>query len=296
MAKLPEPPGGDLAHASGLGPKSAQMLARIGITRLAQVAELGVPEVLRKLLEAGQNPTLNLAYALAGALENIPWQQVARSQRATLGLQVAALREAAAAARQPRCAWCLADADYIAYHDQEWGVPERDDHRLFELLTLEGAQAGLSWLTVLRKREGYRAAFAQFDPVRVAAFGTADVEAILQSPQVVRHRGKIESTVSNARAVLAVQQEFGSLADFLWGFVDGKPIINRWRSLDEIPASTDRSQALSCALRKRGFNFVGPTICYAFMQAAGLVCDHLVDCFRYRELAGRAARRPGPHA
>jgi DNA-3-methyladenine glycosylase I len=183
-----------------------------------------------------------------------------------------------------RCSWPQTELD-IAYHDTEWGVPAHDDRTLFEFITLEGAQAGLSWSTVLKKRDGYRRAFADFDPAAVARFTPARVEKILADPGVVRHRGKIESTVSNAKAFLAVQKEFGSFDRYVWGFVGGAPRVNRRRALGEIPASTPESDALSKDLRKRGFRFVGSTICYAFMQAVGMVNDHQVDCFRHGELA-----------
>jgi DNA-3-methyladenine glycosylase I len=187
-----------------------------------------------------------------------------------------------------RCAWVPeADPAYVAYHDEEWGVPEHDDRRLFELLTLEGAQAGLSWATILRKREGYRRAFAGFDPAAVARFDDQHAEELLEDPAIVRNRRKVESTVGNARRVLEVQDELGSLDAYLWRFVDGEPIVGRWRALAEIPAETAESKAMSKDLKRRGFGFVGPTVCYAFMQAAGLVNDHVVSCFRYRELGGR---------
>ncbi len=172
----------------------------------------------------------------------------------------------------------------VAYHDEEWGVPSHDDRHLFELLTLEGAQAGLSWTTILRKRDGYRSAFAGFDPDAVSRFSAKDVERLLGDPGIVRNRAKVESTVSNAQRVLDVQEEQGSLDAYLWGFVDGKPIVNRWRSLAEIPAETIESRALSKELKRRGFRFVGPTSCYAFMQSVGMVNDHVVDCFRYAQL------------
>jgi len=171
-----------------------------------------------------------------------------------------------------------------AYHDEEWGVPSRDDRHLFEMLTLEGAQAGLSWSTILGKRAGYRLAFAGFDPAEVARFTTADVERLLTDPGIVRNRLKVESTVENARRVLEVQSERGSFAGYLWGFAGGQPIANDFRSLSEIPAATPLSTALSKDLKRRGFRFVGPTICYAFLQAVGVVNDHTVDCFRYAEL------------
>lgn len=172
----------------------------------------------------------------------------------------------------------------LAHHDVEWGTPSHDDRHLFELLTLEGAQAGLSWATILRKREGYRNAFAGFDPEVVAAFGPGDVERLLGDAAIVRHRAKIESTIANARAVLAIQQEHGSLDAYLWAFVGGSPLVGRWRSLADLPAETSESRALSKDLKRRGFRFVGPTVCYAFMQSVGLVNDHTVDCFRFAEL------------
>lgn len=172
----------------------------------------------------------------------------------------------------------------LAYHDGEWGVPAHDDRHLFEMLTLEGAQAGLSWSTILRKREGYRRLFAGFDPARVARFTPADVERLLQDPAIVRNRLKVESTVVNAARVLEVQAELGSFDAYLWSFVDGEPIVGGWRALSELPAETKLSRALSKDLKKRGFRFVGPTVCYALMQAVGLVNDHTVDCFRYSEL------------
>ncbi len=175
---------------------------------------------------------------------------------------------------------------YVAYHDEEWGVPIREDRLLYEFLVLEGAQAGLSWATILRKRENYRKAFAGFDPTAVARFDDARVEELLQDPGIVRNRLKVSSAVENARRVLEVQDELGSLEALLWGFVDGEPLVGRRRTLAEIPAETPVSRAMSKELKRRGFRFVGPTVCYAFMQAAGLVNDHVVGCFRYRELAG----------
>ena len=181
-----------------------------------------------------------------------------------------------------RCEWVpAADPLYLAYHDEEWGVPSHDDRHLFEMLVLEGAQAGLSWATILKKREGYRRAFAGFDPAEVARFGAADVERLLQDTGIVRHRLKIESALANARATLAVREELGSLDAYLWGFVGGAPIRNEWRTLGEIPAESAESRAMSKDLKRRGFRFVGPTVCYAFMQAAGLANDHVVSCFRY---------------
>jgi len=172
----------------------------------------------------------------------------------------------------------------LAYHDEEWGVPSHDDRHLFELLTLECAQAGLSWSTILRKRDGYRRAFAGFDPEAIARYTPADVERLLQDPGIVRNRLKVESTVANAARVLEVWDDVGSFDAYLWAFVDGTPIVGRWRALGELPAETEESRALSGDLKKRGFRFVGPTVCYAFMQAIGLVNDHTVGCFRFREL------------
>lgn len=189
-----------------------------------------------------------------------------------------------------RCAWCGESPLYQAYHDTEWGVPLHDDRALFELLTLEGAQAGLSWITVLKKRENYRAAFAGFDPALVAQFGDAETAALLANPGIVRNRLKIASTIGNARAFLAIQAEFGSFDAWLWNFVDGRPIQNTLGSIREIQASTPLSDALSKALKKRGFRFVGSTICYAFLQAAGLVNDHTTDCFRHGEVAALSSR------
>lgn len=186
-----------------------------------------------------------------------------------------------------RCTWAdmvAGDPAYLAYHDEEWGVPSHDDRHLFEMLTLEGAQAGLSWSTILKKRDGYRRAFAGFEPSKVARFTPVKVERLMQDPSIVRNRAKIESTVANARGVLALHEEFGSLDAYIWGFVGGGPIKNRWTSLGEIPAETPDSKAMSKDLKSRGFRFVGPTICYAFMQAVGMVNDHEVSCFRYREV------------
>jgi len=180
-----------------------------------------------------------------------------------------------------RCDWAGTDALNVAYHDTEWGTPLHDDSRLFELLTLEGAQAGLSWLTILRKREGYRKAFAGFDPQRVAGFDHQRIEQLVLNPAIVRHRGKIESTINNARRVVALWESGRTLDETVWSFVDGTPLQNRWKSMSELPAYTPASLAMSKALKKAGFRFVGETTCYAFMQAAGLVNDHLVSCPRH---------------
>jgi DNA-3-methyladenine glycosylase I len=186
-----------------------------------------------------------------------------------------------------RCEWApLESPVYLAYHDEEWGVPVHEDPRLFEMLVLEGAQAGLSWSTILNKREGYRRAFSGFDPGKVARFDSRRMDRLLADPSIVRNRLKVESAVTNARAVLRVQDEDGSLDAYLWSFVDGVPRVNRFRTLSDIPAETTESKTMSKDLKRRGFRFVGPTVCYAFMQATGLVNDHVMSCFRYAQLAG----------
>lgn len=185
-----------------------------------------------------------------------------------------------------RCQWCGSDPLYVAYHDDEWGAPVHDDRKLFEFLILEGAQAGLSWITILRKRENYRAALHDFDYARIAKFKQKDLDKLLANEGIVRNRLKVDSLVKNAHGTLAVIEEFGSLDAYLWQFVDGKPIQNAWRVLSEAPTHTKESDAMSKDLKKRGFNFVGSTICYAFMQAVGMVNDHTTDCFRYRQLRG----------
>ena len=193
-----------------------------------------------------------------------------------------------------RCQWAGTDPLYVAYHDLEWGVPVHDDCTLFEFLVLEGAQAGLSWSTILKKRDAYRAAFDGFDPAIVAAYGDAKVAELLANPGIVRNRAKIASAIRNARAFLLVQQEFGSFDAYIWRFVGGRAKQNSWRSLSEIPASTPESEAMSKDLQKRGFNFIGPTICYAHMQATGMVNDHTVDCFRYAEISRLAVAWEAP--
>jgi DNA-3-methyladenine glycosylase I len=184
-----------------------------------------------------------------------------------------------------RCPWATTDPLYIDYHDNEWGFALHDDVRLFELLVLEGAQAGLSWLTVLKKRPFYRQLFAGFDPAAVAGFDPEKVEELLKNPGIIRNRKKIEAAIQNARAFLKVQESVGSFDDYLWGFVDGKPVQNAWKDMSQVPASTKTSEKLSKDLKKRGFAFVGPTICYAYMQSAGLVNDHLVSCFCHAKLS-----------
>ncbi|MCI0750780.1 MAG: DNA-3-methyladenine glycosylase I [Flammeovirgaceae bacterium] len=183
-----------------------------------------------------------------------------------------------------RCEWCLKFEKYIQYHDEEWGVPVHDDQKHFEFLILEGAQAGLSWSTILNKREGYRKAFADFDPVKVARFTEKRIERILLDPGIVRNRLKVNAAVNNARRFLEVQKEFGKFDTYIWSFVKGKPIVNKWKSLKQIPPTTKESDALSKDLIKRGFKFVGSTVIYAHMQACGLVNDHLVNCWRYTQV------------
>lgn len=183
-----------------------------------------------------------------------------------------------------RCSWVHNDLLEIEYHDQEWGTPVHDDTRLFEFLILEGAQAGLSWITILRKREHYRAAFDQFNVAKIAEYDESKIAVLLNNPGIVRNRLKVGAAVQNARAFLAVQEEFGSFDAYIWQFVEREPIINSWHTLSEVPAETAESKAMSKDLRQRGFKFVGSTICYAFMQACGLVNDHTVDCFRYQEM------------
>jgi DNA-3-methyladenine glycosylase I len=183
-----------------------------------------------------------------------------------------------------RCGWVTADPLYLRYHDEEWGVPVHDERRLFEFLILEGAQAGLSWITILKKRDNYRRALAGFEAQKVARFGARELRGLLADPGIVRNRLKLEATIDNAQAFLRVQKEAGGFDQFIWSFTGGATIQNRWRSLKQVPAETPEAQAMSRALKQRGFRFVGPTICYAFMQAVGMVNDHIVTCFRHRQL------------
>jgi DNA-3-methyladenine glycosylase I len=185
---------------------------------------------------------------------------------------------------QKRCVWCGDDPLYITYHDEDWGVPVHDDRKLFEMLILEGAQAGLSWLTILKKRQNYRKAFDDFDAEKVARYSQTELDRLLADPGIIRNRLKIESAIKNARGVLAVIEEFGTLDSFLWRYVDGIPQQNAWASITELPAQTKASDMMSKDLKRRGFNFVGPTICYAFMQSVGMVNDHMVDCFRHEQV------------
>jgi len=192
-----------------------------------------------------------------------------------------------------RCQWApVGDPAYLAYHDEEWGVPVHERARLFEMLTLEGAQAGLSWSTILHKREGYRRVFEGFDVATVSRFTERDIERLLTDPSIVRNRLKVNSTVSNARAIEALESSGSSLDQYLWSFVGGAPTMNRWRAMTELPAETDASRSMSKSLKRLGFRFVGPTVCYAFMQACGMVNDHVVGCFRYRELEGPSYGEP----
>jgi DNA-3-methyladenine glycosylase I len=185
---------------------------------------------------------------------------------------------------QKRCSWCGTDPVYVRYHDKEWGVPVYSERKLFEMLILEGAQAGLSWITVLKKRPHYRKVFDRFNPEVIALYNRKKIQQLLNDPGIIRNRLKVEGTVKNAQAYLQLRETEGRLSDFLWQFVDGEPLINRWRALKHIPAKTVASDAMSKELKKRGFTFVGSTICYAFMQSVGMVNDHTTDCFRYREL------------
>ena len=181
-----------------------------------------------------------------------------------------------------RCAWVTDDPIYIDYHDNEWGVPSYDDRHLFEMLILEGAQAGLSWLTILKKRAGYRKAFAQFEAQKIARFTEKKIETLLQNPDIIRNRLKVNAAVNNARAYLAVQKEYGSFADYIWQFIGGQPVINHWEKSDDVPVTTAESDNMSHELKKRGFKFVGSTICYAYMQSVGMVNDHTLNCFLHK--------------
>ncbi len=183
-----------------------------------------------------------------------------------------------------RCPWCGNDPLYIAYHDQEWGVPVRDDQKQFEFLVLESAQAGLSWITILRKREGYRTAYDNFDPEIIASYGEPKVQQLMQNPAIVRNERKIRASIQNAKSFLLIQKEFGSFSNYLWGFIDNKPIINHWTDISQIPAKTMLSEQISKDMKQRGFSFLGPTILYAHMQATGLVNDHITSCFCYKKL------------
>lgn len=194
-----------------------------------------------------------------------------------------------------RCPWPGDDPLYVRYHDEEWGVPVYDDRLLFAKLILDGAQAGLSWITILRKRENYYAAFDNFDPEKIACYDEARFAQLMSNPSIVRNRLKIRAAIRNAQAYLRLQEDIGSFSDYLWSFVGGKPIINRWQAVEQLPATSPESEAMSTDLKRRGFSFVGPTICYAFMQAVGMVNDHLVNCFRYNELINYPHNEQQPH-
>jgi DNA-3-methyladenine glycosylase I len=266
-----------------LGPTSVRWLNTIGVHTHRELEDLGSIDAYRLLKNHGFNASLNLVYAIEGALRGCAWN------RLPVKLKVE-LKQRAADALKPRCAWPHGDPLMLRYHDEEWGVPVHDDRTHFEFLILEGAQAGLSWRTVLHKRAGYRDAFANFDPRRVARYDARKVNTLLRNDGIIRNRLKVESAITNARAFLAVQREFGSFDRYVWQFVGGRPRVNSWKSLSEIPARTRESDALSADLKKRGFRFVGSTIIYAHMQAVGMVNDHTIDCFRHP--ASRTRRRP----
>lgn len=260
-----------------LGPVSTQWLATLGIHTRDQLAHVGSLSVYAALKANGYNVTLNLVYALEAQLRNCHWTALPQDVKASL-------RSALISQAKPRCDWAGREAVYIRYHDEEWGVPIHSDQRLFEFLILEGAQAGLSWITILRKREAYRAAFDHFDPERVARYTPRHIATLMKNDGIVRNRLKLESAVSNARAFLETQSEFGGFDRYLWNFVAGRPLQNTWSDQKHVPVHTPESDLLSKDLKKRGFRFVGTTICYAFMQAVGMVNDHLVHCFRHREV------------
>lgn len=267
-----------VARFANLGPTSEKWLNAIGVYTRRDLEKLGAVNAYRLLKDQGYNASLNLVYAIEGALRGIDWNRLPLALKTDLRVRVAD-------AMKPRCTWCGTDPLYVQYHDEEWGVPVHDDHKHFEFLILEGAQAGLSWITILRKREGYREAFAEFDPARVARYGKREFSRLMKNPGIVRNRLKIEGATKNARAFLAVQDEFGGFDNYAWRFVGGRPIQNRWKHMKQLPARTPESNAFSKDLKKRGFTFVGSTIIYAHMQAIGMVNDHVVDCFRYKTLA-----------
>lgn len=254
-------------------------LNSIGISSSEELITFGVVEAYALLKFKGIPVSLNLAYALEAIQRKCRPAQLSATHK----------RELATAIRQrllPRCSWCQADTAMRHYHDTEWGIPSHDDQHLFEMLILEGAQAGLSWSTILHKRDGYRQAFAGFDPKKIAKFGRRDEQRLLKNPGIVRNRLKIAATITNAREFIKVQKEFGSFDRYIWQFVAGKPRQNRWSEWREIPARTEESDAMSKDLKKRGFRFVGTTICYAFMQAVGMVNDHTKQC-AFRRLSNK---------
>ena len=269
-----------IGRLRNLGSVSTRWLNAIGVHTRRDLEKVGAVGACAILKAHGYNASLNLVYAIEGALRDCDWNRLPVKRKAQL-------KAAAADAVKPRCAWPANDPQMLDYHDQEWGVPVHDDRKHFEFLILEGAQAGLSWRTVLHKRAAYRAAFAGFDPRRVARFDARKVKTLLNNAGIIRNRLKIESAITNARAFLAVQKEFGSFDRYVWRFVGGRPIVNRWTTLRELPALTPESDALSADLKQRGFRFVGSTIVYAHMQATGMVNDHLLHCYRHRALARR---------
>ena len=269
-----------LARLANLGPKSEQWLNAIGVYTRRDLVKLGAVNAYRLLKGQGYNATLNLVYAIEGALRGMEWNRLPPALKTEL-------RRRAADALKPRCAWCGTDPVYVRYHDEEWGVPVHDDHKHFEFLILEGAQAGLSWITILRKRAAYREAFAGFDPAQVARYDKRELSRLMNNAGIVRNRLKIEGAVKNARAFLVLQDEFGSFDKYIWGFVGGRAIQNRRTHMKQLPARTPESDALSQDLKQRGFAFVGSTIMYAHMQAIGMVNDHVTACFRYKSLARR---------
>jgi len=274
---MPRPLKPPVERLANLGPTSAKWLEAIGIHSRRDLEAIGAVNAYRLLKGHGYNASLNLVYAIEGALRGMKWNRLPTKLKAELQARVNN-------AMKPRCRWCGHDPLYMRYHDEEWGVPVHDERKHFEFLILEGAQAGLSWITILRKRENYRRAFANFNPERVARFGRRDWARLMKDPGIVRNRLKIEGATRNARAFLAVQDEFGSFDRYVWRFVGGQPIVNRRREMKDIPARTPESDSLSKDLKRRGFTFVGSTIIYAHMQATGLVNDHTVDCFRYKPL------------
>jgi DNA-3-methyladenine glycosylase I len=269
-----------IAQLANLGPTSEQWLNAIGVYTRRDLEQLGSVNAYRLLKGHGFNATLNLVYAIEGALRGVDWNRLPLALKTELRVRVAD-------AMKPRCAWCGTDPLYVQYHDEEWGVPVHDGRKHFEFLILEGAQAGLSWITILRKREGYREAFAEFDPARVARYGKREFARLMKNPAIVRNRLKIEGATKNARAFLAVQDEFDSFDKYVWRFVGGRPIQNRWKRMNQLPARTSESDALSKDLKKRGFTFVGSTIIYAHMQAVGMVNDHVIDCYRHKQIVRR---------
>lgn len=269
-----------IGQLRNLGPASRRWLAAIGVHTRRDLEKLGAVDAYAILKSHGYKASLNLVYAIEGALRDCDWKRLPARRRAQL-------KADATDAVKPRCAWPANDPLMQRYHDEEWGVPVHNDRKHFEFLILEGAQAGLSWRTVLHKRVAYRAAFDGFDPQRVARFNARKVKTLMKNAGIIRNRLKIESAISNARAFLTIQKEFGSFDRYVWRFVGNKPIINRWATMRELPASTPESDALSADLKKRGFRFVGSTIIYAHMQATGLVNDHVLNCHRHRELARR---------